>query len=75
MRLLFWLAIAALLWTWLTRSGKGVRPDLAAARKAGDAAEAMLQCRQCRVHFPASEAVRDSAGNIFCSEDHRLSST
>lgn len=37
--------------------------------------EAMVQCRQCHIHFPSSEAVRNLAGDVFCCEEHkRLSS-
>lgn len=33
--------------------------------------EEMVACAQCGLHFPASEAVTDYAGTVFCSEEHR----
>ncbi len=31
----------------------------------------MLQCARCGVHFPASEALTDAGGAVYCSEEHR----
>jgi len=72
-KFLLWLAIAALIAMWLTR-GKKAPPAAGPARprEGGGKAEAMLQCVQCGVHVPASEALRDASGRIFCSEAHRL---
>ncbi|WP_395825812.1 PP0621 family protein [Collimonas sp.] len=33
--------------------------------------EAMVACAHCGMHFPASEAIADSSGAIFCSTEHR----
>ena len=33
--------------------------------------EEMVACAHCGLHFPASEAVTDYAGTIYCGEDHR----
>ncbi|MQR02192.1 PP0621 family protein [Glaciimonas soli] len=33
--------------------------------------ETMVACAHCGLHFPASEAVTDHSGAIFCSEEHR----
>jgi uncharacterized protein len=34
--------------------------------------EQMVQCAQCGMHFPASEALRGSAANaVFCCDEHR----
>ncbi|WP_335340170.1 PP0621 family protein [Collimonas arenae] len=33
--------------------------------------EAMVACVHCGMHFPASEAIADSSGAIFCSAEHR----
>lgn len=33
--------------------------------------EKMVQCEHCGVHFPASEAIRDLDGHIYCTEEHR----
>jgi uncharacterized protein len=32
----------------------------------------MLQCAHCGTYVPASEAVRNPAGAVFCSDAHRL---
>jgi uncharacterized protein len=34
--------------------------------------EAMVQCAQCGIHIPASEAILIQSGAAFCSEEHRL---
>jgi uncharacterized protein len=82
MKLLFWLLLGFLVYLALRKKGgaQGGAPQAAAgaadARPRAGGVEAMLQCRQCGVHFPASEAVRDPFGAVFCSEDHlRLFST
>lgn len=33
--------------------------------------EEMVACAHCGLHFPASEAVTDYTGTVFCSDDHR----
>ena len=33
--------------------------------------EEMVACAHCGLHFPASEAVTNNAGTVFCSEEHR----
>lgn len=37
-----------------------------------EASEAMVQCAQCGIHIPASEAILVQSDLAFCSEDHRL---
>lgn len=37
-----------------------------------DAPEAMLQCAECGMHIPASEAILGQSDLAFCSEEHRL---
>ena len=67
-RLLVWLAVAAAVW-WLLRA----RPRVSApppAQGAARAAEEMVDCASCGLHFPASEAVRDGA-RLFCCSAHR----
>ncbi|SFI07196.1 uncharacterized protein SAMN04515618_109103 [Collimonas sp. OK307] len=34
-------------------------------------AEAMVACAHCGMHFPASEALADASGTVFCSAEHR----
>jgi uncharacterized protein len=74
MKLLFWLAIIALGVLWLLRSGKSRSKPSAQSKGAAqhDAGEAMVQCAHCGVHVPASEALQNAAGLVFCSEEHRL---
>jgi uncharacterized protein len=33
--------------------------------------EAMVACAYCGMHFPASEALADASGTVFCSAEHR----
>lgn len=33
--------------------------------------EKMVQCAHCGIHFPASEAVTNASGTLFCSIEHR----
>jgi uncharacterized protein len=54
-----------LLWRGLRRRS-GARSD-ADARADG---ERMVDCGQCGVHLPLSEAIQ-SHGRYFCSEEHR----
>lgn len=35
-------------------------------------AEVMVACMKCGMHFPASEAVRNANGEVFCCDEHRL---
>jgi uncharacterized protein len=57
---------------WLTRAGKRaeqVKAANAAQRKAIKH-DMMVECAQCGVHLPRSEALM-SRGKTFCSEAHR----
>ena len=69
MRLLMWLVVIALvIWALSDRRPGSVR----IRRRAQDGqAEPMVQCFQCRIHFPASEALADASGRLFCCEEHR----
>lgn len=47
-----------------------------ARRQRKERAEVMVQCTHCGMHFPASEAIANASGAVFCSEDHlRLASS
>ena len=78
MKLLVWLVIIAAVVMWFVRAKKALfRSDAAQAKRSsqkasGRGAETMLQCAQCGVHFPASEAVGGANGAVFCSEQHRF---
>lgn len=77
MKLLFWAALIALVVFAVRKKAAGAarrgreRDEAArAARTAAAGAEAMLQCRHCGVHIPASEALVNARGESFCSDEH-----
>jgi uncharacterized protein len=81
MKLLVWLVIIAAVVMWFVRAKKTVfrsdagrdgRDERTSQKTPGRSAETMLQCAQCGVHFPASEAVSDAHGAVYCSEQHRF---
>jgi uncharacterized protein len=51
---------------------RGLRRDAGARKGPGTGAdgERMVDCGQCGVHLPLSEAIQ-SQGRYFCSEEHR----
>lgn len=71
MRLLLWIGLISLIVAWLMRSKK-IDASRAARDDSGTipAVEPMLQCRHCGLHFPASEALQDTAGVVYCSQAH-----
>jgi uncharacterized protein len=88
MKLLIWLVIVWAVVVWMQRAKKNVirRAREAAAEQAGGAAQAaqpggaasaaaieqMVQCAQCGIHFPKSEAVQArGTGLVFCCPEHR----
>jgi uncharacterized protein len=87
MKYVIWLVIALAVIVWFQRvkkniinkkgSATGGAGDSAAGRErpsvAGESprVEEMVACTHCGLHFPASEAVTDHAGTVFCSEEHR----
>jgi uncharacterized protein len=72
-RLLFWLALALLVYFALRsklRDALPKAPPDPAPRAQGEGeAEAMACCAHCGLHFPASEAVR-ADGLDYCSPAH-----
>jgi len=76
MKFLIWLAIGFLL-VWFFRGNKHHhKSDSPMHRNGSDdssygGAEAMVQCIQCSIHVPASEAIFHSSREIFCCETHR----
>lgn len=69
MKLLAWLLLGLLV-VWAIRSKKSAaHPEKTAVPRLNEP-ELMVQCAQCGVHFPASEAV-SQAGLSFCCEEHR----
>jgi len=76
-KFLLWFAIAFFVVMWLQhekkarmRADAAPQPDPNATNKKGEA-EAMVQCAHCGIHVPASEALVDSTGARYCSEQHR----
>ena len=65
-RVLLWAILGVVVW-WLLRPHRKEAPRQAGA---GAAAEAMVDCAHCGLHFPRSEAVRDGA-RLYCCTAHR----
>ena len=70
MKFLIWGVILALVMFWLLRPKAKPAPRRKAPA-AADASETMLQCAQCGMHFPSSEALPAASGEVFCCEEHR----
>jgi uncharacterized protein len=71
MRFLIWLVIGFVVVTWVMRAKSGLSTaDRESRENKQGRAEAMLQCANCGMHVPASEASIDAAGLAFCSEEH-----
>ena len=70
--------VGALAWLAISRR----RPPADQARKtdgadagkppAAGVPQAMLACAHCGVHLPTADALRDAAGQVYCSDAHRL---
>ncbi|MDY7577513.1 PP0621 family protein [Herbaspirillum sp. RTI4] len=81
MKYLIWLLILVAVVVWLKRAkksmmgGPGAAPGGTRRPPAAPQVERIVQCAHCHVHFPASEAVVDAAGNVFCGEEHKQLST
>ncbi len=71
MRIVPWLILAAVL-IWAFRNKKSNRGSNTIHRRpAASEPEAMVQCKECRIYLPASEALTGLSGNVFCCEEHR----
>jgi uncharacterized protein len=64
--LLFLIAVLALVWL-LRGSVRRVRHP---TRASAPAPQPMVECAQCGVHLPASDAL-PGRGGVFCGADHR----
>ena len=73
MKYLIWLLIVFAVVTWIKRLKAGFSNVHRDSRNSSGPriAEAMQQCARCGMHIPASEAVIDGNGAIFCSDEHR----
>lgn len=67
--------VGGLLWLAMGRrkrpTDKAAKPD-AAKTAAPGTPQAMLACAHCGVHLPSADALRDAAGDAYCSDAHRL---
>lgn len=76
MKLLLWAGLIVAV-IWILRSKKSSKskspasPPPPPSSSTPPEIEAMLSCAHCKVHFPASEAVRNSSDQAFCSDEHR----
>lgn len=68
MKWLLLLLVAVAVIHWLGRAKKAAVRG-AEGRRPVPQVESMLQCAQCGVHFPASEAVT-IAGRAYCCDAH-----
>lgn len=58
--------IAAVLWFRYKTGGSARRVQ----PKPAPAVEKMVACAVCGVHLPATSAVQDSAGRLYCGKQH-----
>jgi uncharacterized protein len=76
MKFLLWGVVIALIVMWIMREKKtsgtvhDARQDT--GREALPEPQPMIQCAECGLHLPASEALAGQQGRFFCSEEHRL---
>ncbi|TFW09491.1 hypothetical protein E4K72_05815 [Oxalobacteraceae bacterium OM1] len=68
MKWLLLLLVAVAVIHWLGRAKKAA-VGAAGGRRPAPQVESMLQCAQCGVHFPASEAVT-VGDRVYCSDAH-----
>jgi len=84
MKLIILIVVVLAVIVWLQRLKKNLGRDrsasggstfqngpAASAAGASPQAEAMVACAHCGMHFPASEALADASGAVFCSTEHR----
>lgn len=76
MRLLLWIVIIIALIFLVRHIKKSLfqksEPEHASPDSTQDISETMIQCAQCGIHIPASEALVIQSDIAFCSEEHRL---
>jgi uncharacterized protein len=73
MKVLLWAAIGFIVVMWLLRGneravGRTGKPGKSPALEG----ESMVKCAHCGVFVPVSEAIGNGAGQLYCSEAHRL---
>jgi uncharacterized protein len=75
MRYLIWFVLCFVVVTWIKRLlMRLTNPDAGssgASRGNAHEVESMRQCVHCGIHIPASEALIDGKGLVFCSSEHQ----
>ena len=67
------LLVVYLLWRSNRHSDSLPRDDSARAGAAPPALpQDMVRCEVCSLHLPRSEALPGASGNLYCSQEHRL---
>lgn len=69
MKFLLWALVIYLGWRWFVAQKKTVAGESASAE---NGVEQMVQCAQCGIHLPASEAIAGPERKLFCSHEHSL---
>lgn len=64
------LVVAYAIWQHNRRADTGRRPSPKAQPPAATKPHAMLTCRHCGLHMPASESVKGVVG-VYCGQEHR----
>jgi uncharacterized protein len=75
MKYLIWFLICLAVVTWIKRkkaaffnmNHQGPRTS-----SGEPTIETMQQCARCGMHIPASEAITDGSGTVFCCQEHRV---
>lgn len=73
MKFVLWALVIYLCWRWFTAQKKTVAdaaPKTQKPHKADDGVELMVQCAQCGIHLPSSEAIAGPERKLFCSHEH-----
>jgi len=69
-RLLFFVALGALVVWWLFGRVRRVEPRKGPKTKPAVGAEEMVACAHCGVHLPRTDAVTDDT-HPYCGDEHR----
>lgn len=71
--LLVLVVVVGILWLLMRQRSRPAAAERGAKPgRPPDQPAAMLACAHCGVHLPLDDALNDAAGQVFCSEAHRL---
>jgi len=70
MKFVLWALVIYLCWRWFTAQKKTVAGAEPTSPEAEEGVEQMVQCAQCGIHLPASEAIAGPERKLFCSHEH-----